>query len=172
MPGQPKANGKGSYRSPYWFYPKMEGTGKRSPHTSLEPYHVMLERYENEEQLKNLRSCWYAGDKKKLTKIQDKYEKDAFGRVVLLRLDKVMIANKIERLTYTPLYYKGVKLVLQCIERPDCRTLMKAENTIVITEQLQANDDRKSIQWEYIPGKYGHLPNFKAHVVDSKQEVI
>ncbi|XGI80683.1 hypothetical protein ACED16_02625 [Enterobacter hormaechei] len=171
MLGKPKANGKGTYRSPHWFFPKMEGTGKIKPYTVIEPYHVMLERYEDEKQLKVLRSCWYEGDNKKLTKIQDKFEKDAFGRVILLRLDTVMIQHKIERYTYTPLYYKGAKLVLQCIERPDCRTLMKAENLMVITDQLKANEERKNIRWEFIPGGYGRKPGFKGSIInDDGQE--
>lgn len=165
MRGQPKANGKGSYRSPHWFWPVMEGTDKKTPFTAIQPYHVMLERLENPEwQNKNLRSCFYEGDLKKLTKRQDKYEYDAFGRVVLLRQDVVMIANKIERYTYVPIYYKGVKLVLQCLERPDSRAYAKAEDLIVITDQLKANDERKNMKWEYIPpSKNGQtLPNFKA----------
>lgn len=168
-PSQPKANGRGSYRSPYWYWPVMEGTGKKSPWDKIANYHVMLERLENPEwQGQNLRSCFYEGDKKKLSKLQNKFEKDMLGRVILLRLDVVMIANKIERFTYIPLYYKGVKLVLQCVERPDSRAYAKAEDLIVISDQIKANEERHNIKWEYIPGRYGRLPDFKATILNNE----
>lgn len=169
MRGQPKANGKGSYRSPSWYWPCMEGTGKKWPWDKIAPYHIMLEKLDNPEwQSKNHRSCFYDGDIKKLSMRQSKFEYDAFGRVVLLRRDIVMIIDKIERFTYIPLYYKGESLVLQCIERPDSRVLVKPDRLMVITAQVKDNQDRHNIKWEYKGSNNQCLPKFTPILPDNE----
>jgi hypothetical protein len=149
-PKKPKANGKGSYRSEHWYYPCMEGTGKRVPWDKLAKFYHMLERFENPAfQRNNLRSCFYKTEGSKIAEIQDKWEKDFLGRVIICRQDTVIIQGKAEHLTFIPLFYKGQKLVLQCLERTDSRTYAKPEDCIVITDQLKANEQRNAEVWKY-----------------------
>lgn len=164
-----KANGKGSYRSPYWFWPVMEGTGKIKPWDKIAKYHICLEKFEAPEvQNNSMRSCFYKVDIKKLTQYQKRFEYDCNGRVILLRQDIVKIMDKIENLTFIPLYYKGESMVMECVERKDCRILVRDfSKLMVISDQIRANKDRESMQWDYIPpSKNGKtLPNYK-QVID------
>lgn len=149
-PKKLKANGKGSYRSDHWYFPIMDGTGKKRPWDKIEKYYHMLERFENPTyQRNNYRSCFYKSEGDKISTIQDKWETDFLGRVIICRQDVVIIKGKAEYLTFIPLFYKGVKLVLQCLERPDSRTLAKPEDCIVITDQLKANEQRNAEIWKY-----------------------
>ncbi|MCX8289120.1 hypothetical protein [Enterobacter pseudoroggenkampii] len=131
-----------------------------------------MERYECEDQKSNHLGCWYAVDEAKLKKRQQVFERDFTGRVILLRLDTVIIRTKASEFTFTPLYYKGKKMVLQCNERPDSRTQAYAKDLMVITDQLEANKVREKIKFEYIKGNRRSLPRYRATVLDENDDVV
>ncbi|EJY3122539.1 hypothetical protein OGA32_000121 [Salmonella enterica] len=162
-PNKPKANGKGSYRSAYWYYPCMEGTGKKSPHSSIMKNYIMMERLENPSYQRNsVNSCWYKTESTKLHERQKIWDYDYFGRVIILRQDTLILMGKLDFFTFIPLFYKGKKLVVQCVERPDSRMYVKPENCIVISDQLRANKERDSIKWTYTPMGNKRLPRIEA----------
>lgn len=140
-----------SYNFSHWHYisPHSKPQGKQAK------FFMLAEKLVNpEKQLINRRSCYYEGDVKKLGQLQKEFPLDKMGRKIFFNIDRVIVLTYCGKdlLYWKPLYMKGKRVVLQCINPgyESYRCMRAPDDVLVITDQILANELRYYEQYEMI----------------------